>query len=274
MAKIHNRFLFLLLVIALIALAGCAKAECKTSADCGQKACSISKCESKKCVYTTQSNCCGNQVKEDVESGKPGNQCTCPQDYGKCEGRGKVKIGSRTEDTVYVHRLCNAENKCVMGIDRNDITPQNFLDQINPGFFKASSVAKYNRPFDVNRDYFEFKVSLDDAAKDLVFPVKLTKVKILYSSEYARTELLIAEKELDSVLNGIGDESVINVPLTLNYRPQEIEEQGSVRYSIDYTYTKQVLSGKTANGTNTYGTETARATFSAPIKPVFLVRSG
>ena len=56
--------------------------------------------------------------------------------------------------------------------------------------------------------------------------------------------------------------------------PQEIEEKGSMRYSMDYTFTKQVLSGRTANGTGIYSTETARGTFSAPTKPLFLVRNG
>ena len=63
------------------------------------------------------------------------------------------------------------------------------------------------------------------------------------------------------------------MPLTLNYKPQELEELGSIRYSIDYTYRKQVLAGRTANNTNIYSNETVRASFTAPVKPVFFVRS-
>lgn len=275
MIKIKRaNLLFLFLVIILITISGCTKAECRTSSDCGLKACAVAKCQDKKCVYASQSNCCGNLVKEAIENGKPGSQCTCPSDYGKCEGKGKIKIGSRTEDAQYVKYFCNVDNKCILGVERQDIAPQNFLDSINTGFFKASSVAKYNKPFDASRDIFEFSITLDDASKDLLLPVLLTKAKILYSSEYSRTELLIAEKELNAVLNGVGDKSSISLPLTLNYRPQEIEELGSIRYSMDYTYRKQVLAGRTSNNTNIYSNETVRASFTAPVKPVFLVRSG
>lgn len=276
MIKINwrNAILFLLLAAALAALSSCSKPECKTSADCISRTCFLSKCESDKCTYTLQRNCCGNRINESIENGKPGSQCTCPQDYGKCEGIGKVRIGSRTEDALFAHYFCNADSQCVLGVEKKDVAPQNYLDQINPGFFKASSVVKYNKPFDIAKDYFEFKVSLDDANKDIVFPIRLTKLKLLYSSEYARAELLIAEKDIDSTLNGIGNNSVIDSPLTLSYKPQEIEEQGSIRYSIDYSYTMQVLSGKTANGTGIYNRETKRETFNAPGKPVFFVRSG
>ncbi|MBI2657727.1 hypothetical protein HYX08_03455 [Candidatus Woesearchaeota archaeon] len=274
MVNIKKRLLFLLPAIALIALAGCSKPECRTSADCGQKACFLSKCQDKKCAYELQRNCCGNRINDSIENGRPGNQCTCPTDYGKCEGKGKIKIGSRTEDAVFVHYFCSVDSQCILGADRKDASSQNFLDPISAGFFKASSVARYSKPFDVARDSFEFKVSLDDMSKELVLPVMLTKVKLLYSSEFSRAELLIAEKELNGVLNGVGDEVSISLPLTLSYRPQELEEQGSIRYSIDYSYMKQVLSGKTANGTSIYANETARATFTAPVKPVFFVRSG
>lgn len=260
--------------VALIIASSCAKPECRSSADCSQRTCFLSKCDDNKCAYSLQRNCCGNRINESMENGKPGSECTCPQDYGKCEGKGKIRIGSRTEDATFVHYFCNADEQCILGVEKNDVAPQNYLDQISTGFFKASSVVKYNKPFDAGKDFFEFRLTLDDTSKDLALPVKLTKIKVLYSSEYARAELLIAEKELDGVLNGIGDNALINVPLTLSYRPQEVEELGSVRYSVDYEYTKQVVSGKTANGTNMYSKETARATFTAPVKPVFFVRNG
>lgn len=276
MIKINKNsiMLFLLLAIALIIISSCAKGECKNSADCGSRTCYLSKCESKKCVYTLQTNCCGNNLKDSIENGKPGSQCSCPEDYGKCEGKGKIKIGSRTEDAAYAHYYCDNNNKCVLGIESKDVVPQNFLDTISIGFFKASSVIKYNKPFEMSRNTFDFKLALDDISKDLVLPVKMTKIKLLYSSEYARAELLIAEKELDSTLNSIGEQVTINVPLNLGYKPQEVEETGSMRYSIDYAYTKKVASGRAADGTTLYNEEQVRATFTAPAKQVFFVRSG
>ncbi|MBI2650722.1 hypothetical protein HYX04_05440 [Candidatus Woesearchaeota archaeon] len=277
MTKPNKSHILLLIILAaaLIVIISCAKPECKTSADCSPRTCFLSKCEDKKCTYALQRNCCGNRINESIENGKPGNQCTCPADYGKCEGKGRIAIGSRTEDATYVSYSCNADEQCVLGVDESRIAPLNFLDQMNPGFLKASSVIKYNKPFDPASDSFEFKVTLDDIGKDVMLPVRLTKIKLLYSGGgYARAELLIAEKDLDGILNGIGDHSTLDVPLTLSYRPQELEEQGSLRYSIDYTYVRQVPSGKTANGTSIYNNETKRETFTAPVKPVFFFRSG
>ena len=275
MIKINKNYIILPLffAIALIIVSSCAKPECKTSADCLSRTCTLSKCEDKKCVYTLQKNCCGNRINESIEDGRPGNKCACPQDYGKCEGKGKVRIGSRTEDAAYVRYYCTADFQCVLGVEKKDAAPQNFLDTINPGFFKASSVVKYNKPFDVNRDSFEITITLDDSSKDLVLPVRVTKVRLLFSGEYARIEQLIAEKDVDSVLNGVGEQATINVPLNLGYKPHEVEETGSIRYSIDYTHKKKVASGRAADGTTLFSEEQVRATFTAPTKHVFFVRS-
>ena len=273
MVKINRSLLFFFLIAAIVVISGCAKAECKTSSDCLSRQCTIPTCEEKKCVYGSQPNCCGNRINESIEDGKPGNQCTCPADYGKCEGKGKVKAGARTEDAAYVRYYCSADNRCVLGVEKNDIIPQNFLDSINPGTFQASSVIKYNKPFDVAKDNFEFRIALDNTGKETVLPIRLAKIKLLFSGESARIEQLIADQDMDYALNGVGDSVKINVPLNLNYRPKEAEEAGSLRYLVDYTHKKQVLIGK-VNGTNIFANETVRAAFTAPIKPVFFVRSG
>ena len=269
-----NLALVVFFVIVSITIISCIKVECRTSSDCQSKTCALSQCEDRKCIYAPQQNCCGNRINETTEDGKPGSQCTCPQDYGKCEGKAKIRIGSRTEDASYVHYYCNADSKCVLGVEKNDVVPQNFLDAINPGFFKASSIERYNKPFDISKDSFEFRINMDDVGKDLVLPVRLTNIKVLYSGESSRVELLIADKEIEGVLNGVGDQYIIKVPPTLNYKPHEVEESGAIRYSIDHTYIKKVASGRTANGTNIYSNEIVRSTFTSPSKPIFLVRSG
>jgi len=269
-----NILLFALLVLASIVISSCAKPECAVSSDCAARPCASSACEGGKCAYALQQNCCGNKLKESIESGKPGSQCTCPADYGKCEGKAKVKNGLRTDDAAYVHYYCNVDSQCVLGAEKKDVVPQNFLESISSGFFKASSIEKYNRPFDVDKDSFDFKITLEDASKDLVLPVKITNAKLLYNGESARTELLIADRDLSEVLNGIGDQAVISVPLTLSYRPQELEETGTIRYSIDYEFVKKVSSGKVVNGTAVMANEIVRSTFTAPSKPILLVRRG
>ena len=276
MAKIKsNKFLlFLLLIVSILILSSCGKAECKTSSDCPSQPCKISKCEDRKCAYTTKANCCGNRINESIENGKPGNKCTCPQDYGKCEGKAQVKIGSRTEDAAYAQYYCDYNNECVLGVDKKDVLPQNVLDTINTGFFKASSVLKYNKPFDMNRDIFEVKITLDDIHKDLVLPVKITGIKSLFNGDYSRSELLIAEKSLDNFLSSIGESTAISVPLNLGYRPQEAEEAGSLKYVVDYSYTKKVPSGRTPSGDTLYKEEISREKFNSPTKQAFFVRTG
>src|SRR3989344_4295403 len=118
MIRINNKKILLLLLAALlIMLIGCAKAECKANSDCLSKQCTLSKCEKGKCAYTLQRDCCGNGVKDAAEDGKPGSQCTCPADYGKCEGKAKVKVGSRVEDSSYVHYYCSRDGKCILGVE-------------------------------------------------------------------------------------------------------------------------------------------------------------
>lgn len=275
MAKINlnKSLLFLSLIISLLVLSSCGKSECKASPDCPSQLCKIPNCEERKCTYSMQPNCCGNRINESVENGKHGNKCTCPQDYGKCEGKAKVKKGSRIEDAFYASYYCDYNNECILGVDKKNVLPQNVLDSINTGFFKASSVLKYNKPFDMGRDVFELKITLDDTHKDLVLPVKITGIKILFSGDYSRAELLIAENSLDNSLSSIGESTTISVPLNLGYRPQEAEEAGSLKYVIDYSYTKKVSSGRTPSGDTIYKEEISREKFNSPTKQVFFVRA-
>ena len=127
-------------------------------------------------------------------------------------------------------------------------------------FFKATSIVTYNKPFDVGNDNFEIRITLDDISKELVLPIELKNVRLLYSSGYVKSELLVAEKELDMGIEEIGEPVTISVPLNLGYKPKEIEETGSIRYSINYAYTKR--------------DELVRERFNSPSKQVFFIRSG
>ncbi len=266
-------FLFILIITVLLVVSSCVKAECKIDANCASKTCSLSKCENKKCVYTIQKNCCGNSVKENIEDGKTGNKCTCSKDYGKCEGKGKVKPRTKLEDATYVHYYCNSENKCILGVEEKNTEQQNFLDQLNIGFFKASIIFNYKKPFDVGKDSVSLKLTLDDISKDLVLPIQLTKVNLLFTGENARTEQIISEQIINLSLNEIGGKALIDATSNLGYKPKELEESGSLRYSIDYSYVKKVATGKAPDGTKLYTDETVRSTFSSPTKKVFLIRS-
>jgi len=275
MAKIrYDKFiLFLLLIAVLFIVTSCAKAQCKTSSDCASRICAVSKCEDKKCVYTQQNNCCGNRINETIESGRPGNKCTCPQDYGKCDGKPKVKVGSKMQDAAYAIYHCNDFQECVIGVSEKDISPQNILDSININYFKASSIIRYNHPFEISRNAFEIKFTLDDVEKELLFPIELKKIKILYSGESLRSEQLIAEHDLDILFQSIGEETTITAHLNLGYKPRQIEESGSFKYVIDYSHVKNVQLGRGSDGSISYSQETVRNQFTSTPKKVFFVSS-
>lgn len=272
--KKNCAIIFLFLVILTLTLSSCVpKSECKSNSDCSSRTCFLSKCESRKCSYSLVRNCCGNKLKEELEDGKPGNQCTCPSDFGVCGGKAKIKYGSRTEDAVYVHSYCD-NDKCAYGVEKKDITTQNILDPIVSSSFKASSIIKYNKPFDAGKDVFEFKIVLDDTREGIILPVELTKLRLFYSSPYSKAELLVAEQDLNKALNNIGDGLLISLPLNLGYKPNEVEETGSIKYTIDYNYVRQIPNGKLPDGTVLYKEETNRDRFTSSGKQVFFVRTG
>ena len=261
-------------VISALLLISCAKSECKASPDCPQKACSAPRCDNGKCIPNPIPNCCGNGAPESLEGGKPGNKCTCPQDYGKCEGKGQVKAGSRMEDAAYAHYYCNSGNECIMGVESKDASPQNYLDSMTAEYFKASAVLKYNKPFDMSKDTFELKITLDDTNKDIVMPVKFSSVRILLSTDSSRGEQLVADKDFEIEIFNIKDTTSLSVPLNLNYRPQQVEEPGLIRYTVDYSYTKKIVSGRNPDSSPIYQQQLARERFNSPSKQVFLVRGG
>ncbi len=270
--KSKKTALFLVLAILAIVLASCSKAECKSQSDCASKKCSTARCSDSKCVYTQRANCCGNLVREANEDGKPGDKCTCPEDYGKCEGSADIKVGSKTMGAAYARYYCDADEKCVFGVDEKAVSQQSILNAINVGFFKASAVLRYNKPFVIGKDAIEIRITVDDASKDLSFPIQLNKVKILYTGSSSRIEQLVAEHELADSFGSIGEEIVVRAPLNMGYKPQEIEESGSFRFAIDYVYSKRVAQGK-VDGQTQYVEEQVRATYTSSPSPVYLVRA-
>lgn len=269
-----NKIIFtVLLILVLLLLGSCSKSECKATADCPSKACALPRCDGGSCVYAQQANCCGNGIKDPLEDGKPGDKCSCPKDYGKCEGVPKVKVGSREQDAVYAKYYCNQYSRCVMGVSPGDASLQTFLDNVYDEYFEASSVVRYNKPFDMRKDSFEIKFTIDDANENIVMPVTLTGARILYTGVSSRSEQLIASKEIDVPITGVGESNALIVPLNLGYKPQEAEEAGSFRYVLDYTYTKNVQTGRDSRGNPTYEKEFVRSKYNSLSKQVFLVRS-
>lgn len=266
MFKIKSKYLVIAFLILIVFISSCAKAECKVNSDCSSRKCATVSCTDKKCQYTTISNCCGNKLKEDIENGNPGNECTCPEDYGKCEGKGKVEIGSRTYDTQYLKYLCE-NNKCVLGVDNADVKELTLLDERDFKYFKIETLTTFNRPFDTRKDYFNFRITLKDTNDELAPPVKINKI-ILKDGE-----ILFGEKNVDLVLNSIGDKITVRVPVT--YGLEQLEEQRGLSYKMDYEYTKKVKDQRLENGSYTYNEELVRDDYENRFQTkIFFVKSG
>ena len=101
----------------------------------------------------------------------------------------------------------------------------------------------------------------------------MDNLRILLSTESSRGELLVADKNFENEVYAVGNTTTINVPLNLDYKPQQVEELGTMRYTLDYSYNKKILIGTSADGTPNYRQELARERFNSPAKQVFLVRS-
>lgn len=254
MRQFKIKYKFLLFVVAsfllLILANGCGKpAECKVDADCGKRTCSTASCIDNQCKYNTVPNCCGNKIKESIESGKEGNSCTCPADYGTCTGKAKIQAGGRTYDAQYVQYSCK-NDECILGVSSEDVRPVTLLDEMDFGLFTLETTVTYNGPFDAGKDTFAFRISLKDSKEGIVLPVKLNKILL------KNGEVLFGEKELTLALGKVGDAVIVNVPL--DYHQEQVEEIGSLTYQLNYEYTQKVKDQKLANGSYSYKNELVR----------------
>lgn len=227
-------------------LIGCSSTppECKADSDCAKKACNTVKCEKKKCDYTVKKNCCGNGMKEETEDGKKGNTCACPADYGKCEGRGKIKAGTKEVDAKYLERICK-DDKCVLDVNKDNVNEIQLIDDKFLKFFRLESIISFNKPFIINKDKINIKFTLKDVENDLVFPIKITNIKFI------KGEYFYGETPLDIEFTAVGNYSEISIPL--DYEMQSIEEEKILGFRIDYEYLYKVKVGK--NDTEIRGPE-------------------
>ena len=253
-----DKVLIVLISTFLLLVAGCAeqkqpqqieKGQCKRDSDCMRKACSIVSCVASKCKYNPTENCCGNKIKDAEEDGKPGNKCTCPEDYGKCEGIVKVKIGNRNYDSENLKYFCE-NDQCKIGVPRENVRPVTLLDEREFGVFKLETTATYNEPFDINRDAFTFRISLKDHTDEIKMPIKINKITI------KEGEILFGGKDLDIKFDEIGESSTVNVPFI--YKLEQPEETKSLTYKIDYEYISLVKGQKLSNGSYIFEEQVVR----------------
>jgi len=264
--KINRKYLIIAFLLLILFVSSC-KSECKVSPDCDSKKCMSVSCVEKKCQYSIVKNCCGNGIEEKLENGKQGDKCTCPGDYGNCEGKGQLTIRNRQYDAAYLKYFCNTREKCVFGVDAKDVIESKLVDERDLSFFILETQTTFNKPFNVLEDTFKFQVKLKDAGEDLVLPVKITNVQL------KENEILFGEETLDKTLNSVG--RVINTEIGVEYRPTQIEEEHSLSYKLDYQYTKKVKTSRKDNGTWDYKEEVVRDSYEKRFSSrIFFVNPG
>lgn len=270
-----NKSVLISLMIILFVIGGCDKGECSSDSDCTFSMCDttasrpcveVTRCIDHECVCDVKRNCCGNKIKDNIEDGLPGNKCTCPEDYGKCSGKGKIQVGSREVDTEYLEYHCE-DNECVFGVDEEDVKEVRLLDEVETNYFMIDSVTTFDNPFEVNKDSFGFRITLKDTQDDIVLPIFLNKI-VLTDGEMLFGELSLNGK----VLAGIGDYVEFSVPSRFDL--EELEEERRLSYQIDYEHEITVRDQRLSNGTYTYKQENVRDSYEKRFSTkIFLVKT-
>ena len=252
------KYLFLLLIFITLLISGCK--ECKINSDCDSKIpdkfssysdnCLDIKCTDNTCKFTPESDCCGNK---DCERDKGETECSCPKDCGKCEGKGEIKIGSKTLDTEYLEYQCK-DNDCILGIDESLIRGIDLTDEKEFSYFKIGIITSIDQPFNIDSSKFKVKIQLEDKDEDLVPPVTITSLKLIEG------ELLIGEKGLDGKLEHIGDFFTDTIPINEGIM-QNVEEEKRVSLVIDYTYIIKEKTGYNSKGEPIYEDNVRRDTY-------------
>ena len=124
----------IVLIIIIMLISGCAEKECKIADDCLSKTCYDVRCKDNKCVYSSVSDCCGNDKCEpgetyencvdDCPNCNDNNECTTNEyDYHEqkcvnefispCCGNGICDKDSETYSSCAVDCLnCDDNNEC------------------------------------------------------------------------------------------------------------------------------------------------------------------
>jgi len=254
----HKNITVIFLIFIILLTSGCK--ECKVNSDCDSKIpdrfssysnnCLDIKCVDNTCKFTSESDCCGNK---DCERDKGETKCSCEKDCGKCEGKGEIKIGSKTYDTEYLEYGCK-DNECALIIDDSLIRSIDLTDDKEFSYFKIGITSSIDQPFNIDTSKFKVKIQLENTDEDLVLPVTITSLKLV------EKELLIGEKELDGTLKYIGDFFTESIPINEDMM-QNVEEEKRVSLVIGYTYIIKEKTGRDSEGNPIYENKTKRDTY-------------
>ncbi|MFH1510956.1 MAG: hypothetical protein ABIF10_04635 [Candidatus Woesearchaeota archaeon] len=209
--------LVLPLLFSLLVIAGCG---CKSDDECSvTNHCYIPKCSDGKCLENPKMNCCGNSRQDKIEDDQPGNKCTCPQDYGICDGStGKYLMQGCVNDICYVM----IDPKKVTTASSSDIAKSRGVE------FKVQSV--WNQPFNLDKDTFAVKIQLANLLP-AINQVRIRKLE-LYAQDSAKQLVLLSEKEMQKSLWQAGD--FFEEELALDFASAKEDDLSSFKLVISF----------------------------------------
>ena len=238
-SKKVKRFLFVLLIFTLLFIAACGKKECEVASDCASKSCQQATCtEENTCKYAPIANCCGN-LKCDLQAQE--NSCNCAIDCKPaCEGKvflekkGKIDVFAK-----YAEQACVGQNKaanCQISITNQYKTAQTVVSEKKLSDMKLEVSTTYTSAMDPSKDAVKIKVTLLDDSQNIIYPVKITGVKILSG------QILLGQKQTNQELFSVG-ESIAEL-VKFSYQPSLLEEEKAISLKIDVEYSKKTSLGE------------------------------
>lgn len=225
------RFLLFFFILSLLIVVGCSSSsECKESLDCGTpRGCIESySCLDGICNTNWKENCCGNNIPEEIEDGKIGNECTCPQDHGPCQ--------ISTEYNVeYFEAGCDDENICAVDVKSGIQKKEEVSVNLDLRDIKMIMKVSFDSPFDIKSSVFDVEFELTDIGTNIIEP-KITKIQV--ESVENRKAISLGEKDINKKLWMVG--SKINDEVFLRFEPKSPVEDLQINFQIGYEYIKEV----------------------------------
>jgi hypothetical protein len=217
-------------LISLLFLTACGG--CKTDSDCKPtNDCFLAKCEANKCTESPKTNCCGNGVKEKIEGDQPGSKCTCPQDYGMCEGQ----LGA---NLVY---SCLG-NECYALIDPKKVTVVALSDDVKAKTADLRVTSTFNQTYNLDKDIFHVGIELKSLPAGVEY-LKVTRLELSAVNKQKQTTVL-AEKDLKKTLWSAG--TSFDEELILNFATNLKEDElTSPKLVIGFEYLLKAATGET-----------------------------
>ncbi|MEM4240470.1 MAG: hypothetical protein QXM31_02795 [Candidatus Woesearchaeota archaeon] len=229
---------FIAVIVLVLALAGCAKAECKKDADCARPH-FIGKCVDKKCSFTPIPNECGN-LKCERDAGE--NECTCEPDCGKCSG----KVGK------YLEKVCNEKkDACIQLVPATSQKPITLTKELATGGTKISVTTLFSQPFNTKRDQFELEFGINVLSPAMT-DLKISRLELTGMTPDKRT-ILLADK---AVGRNLFEGSKLKEKLIISFPTADIDGELTnliLKIYIDYVLVSGTVSTpKSATLQNNY----------------------